>query len=265
MVKKISKKSARHSRILDVLEINPTIRVNALADELSVSTETVRRDLAELDETGRIKRTYGGAVRTTAFEPALTERLKLHVQERERVARHAVALLDDIQSLFIGGGATTLHFARALRSINHPLTVLTPALNIAIELAGNPLIEVMSLPGVVEPKERLVHGGETLKAISQFRAQIAVVGASALDQAGVSEALLSAAQVYAAMIESADRTLVLADHSKFGKRSLQLITEWNPGVSLIADTHLDPNLHDHIESQGGKIAIADREPHQPIS
>ena len=258
MVKKLSKKSARHSRILDVLEINPTIRVNALAAELDVSTETVRRDLAELDETGRIKRTYGGAVRTTAFEPALAERLKLNVQERERVARHAVTLLADVQSLFIGGGATTLHFARALRSIDHPLTVLTPALNIAIELAGNPLIEVMSLPGVVEPKERLVHGAETLKAISQFRAQIAVVGASALDQAGVSEALLSAAQVYAAMIGSADRTLVLADRSKFGKRSLQLITGWNPNTTLLADTHLDTSLHDHIESQGGKIVIADQ-------
>ncbi|MEM9439898.1 MAG: DeoR/GlpR family DNA-binding transcription regulator [Pseudomonadota bacterium] len=257
MVRKSSKKSARHSRILDVLEINPSIRVNALADELDVSTETVRRDLAELDETGRIKRTYGGAVRTTAFEPALAERLKLHVQERERVARHAVASLADVQSLFIGGGATTLHFARALRSIDHPLTVLTPALNIAIELASNPLIEVMSLPGVVEPKERLVNGAETLKAISQFRTQVAVVGASALDQAGVSEALLSAAQVYAAMIASADRTLVLADQSKFGKRSLQLITGWGPDTTLLADTEPLSPLKDHIEGQGGKVVIAE--------
>jgi len=253
----MSKKTGRHSRILDVLEANPAIRVNALADDLGVSTETVRRDLAELDETGLIKRTYGGAVRATVFEPALVERLKLHVQERERVARHAVTLLSDIKSLFIGGGATTMHFARALRSIDHPLTVLTPALSIAMELASNPLIEVMSLPGVVEPKEGLVHGAETLKAISQFRTQIAVVGASALDEAGVSEALLSAAQVYAAMIESADQTFVLADRSKFGSRSLQLITGWNPNIMLLADTHLDTNLHDQIESQGGKIVIAD--------
>ncbi|MEL6962636.1 MAG: DeoR/GlpR transcriptional regulator, partial [Pseudomonadota bacterium] len=148
-------------------------------------------------------------------------------------------------------------FARALRSIDHPLTVLTPALNIAIELASNPLIEVMSLPGVVEPKERLVHGAETLKAISQFRTQVAVVGASALDQAGVSEALLSAAQVYAAMIASADRTLVLADQSKFGKRSLQLITSWGPDTTLLADIEPLAPLKDHIEGQGGKVAIAE--------
>ena len=255
-MQKISKKSARHSRILDVLEINPTIRVNALADELEVSTETVRRDLAELDQTGRIKRTYGGAVRTTAFEPALAERLKLHVQERERIARHAVNLLADIQSLFIGGGATTMHFARALRSVDHALTVLTPSLDIAIELAGNPLIEVMSLPGVVEPKERLVHGAETLKAIAQFRVQIAVVGASAVDQTGVSEALLSAAQVYAAMIDSADKTIVLADRSKFGNRSLQLITRWTSEIILLADSYPEPSLCDHIDSQGGKVVIA---------
>lgn len=257
MTPKLSKKSARHSRILDVLEINPTIRVNALADDLGVSTETVRRDLAELDETGRIQRTYGGAVRKTTFEPALAERLKLYVQEREGIARHAVTLLADVQSIFIGGGATTMHFARALRSIDHPLTVLTPALNVAIELAGNPLIEVMSLPGVVEPQERLVHGAETLKAISQFRTQMAVVGASALDHAGVSEALLSAAQVYAAMIESADQTFILADQSKFSNRSLKLITGWTPKTTLITDTYPDTNLRDKIESQGGRVIRAD--------
>jgi DeoR/GlpR family transcriptional regulator of sugar metabolism len=139
LTKSLSKKSARHQRILDVLEINPTIRVNALATDLGVSTETVRRDLAELDKTGRIRRTYGGAVRTKTFEPALAERLKLHVQERERIARHAVTLLADVRSLFIGGGATTMHFARALRSVDHPLTVLTPSLSIAMELASNPL------------------------------------------------------------------------------------------------------------------------------
>ena len=224
----------------------------------------MRRDLAELDETGRIKRTYGGAVRTTAFEPALVERLKLHVQERERVARLALTLLDDVKSLFIGGGATTMQFARALRSIDHPLTVLTPAMSIAMELASNPLIEVLSLPGIVEPKEGLVHGAETLKAISQFRTQIAVVGASALDHAGVSEALLSAAQVYAAMIGSADRTLVLADRSKFNKRSLQLITGWTPDITLLADTDPDPDLRDHIESQGGKGYDRRREPRRRL-
>lgn len=256
---KKSKKTKRHERILSVLETNPTIRVNALADELGVSTETVRRDFSELDETGRLQRTYGGAVRTRLFEPALAERFKLHTEERRRVAARARTLLGDAGSIFIGGGATTHHFARAILDIDRRLTVLTPAFNIAMELAVNPLIDVMSLAGIVEPKEGLVHGAETLRQIERFRTPVAVVGASALDERGVSEALLSAAEVYAAMIASADRTLVLADDSKFGKRSLQLITGWGPDITLVANQYPDDALREAITQSGTDIILPEAE------
>lgn len=249
----MSKKTQRHDRILSVLDANPSIRVNELADELGVSTETVRRDLTELDDTGRIKRTYGGAVRTKTFEPALSERSLLHVEARETIARLAVERVGDADSLFIGGGATLLHFARALRHINRRLTVLTPAFSIATELSTNPLIEVMALPGIVEPKEGLVIGGETLKCIAQFRTPMAVVGASGVDSNGVSEALLNAAQVYASMINNADETLVLADSSKFGARSLQQTTPLNASLCLITEKAPDPLLHDAIRRSGAEL------------
>ena len=70
----MSKKKKRQNRILNQLELNPRIRVNEMAEDLGVSTETVRRDLAELDGAGRIQRTYGGAVSIKTFEPALAER-----------------------------------------------------------------------------------------------------------------------------------------------------------------------------------------------
>ena len=249
----MSKKTQRHDHLLSVLDATPSIRVNELAAELGVSTETVRRDLAELDETGRIKRTYGGAVRTKTFEPALAERSQLHIKAREEIARLAVERIGDADSLFIGGGATTLHFARALRGIERRLTVLTPAFSIATELSINPLIQVMSLPGIVEPKEGLVYGAETLKCIKQFRTPIAVMGASGVDERGVSEALLHAAQVYSAMIESADETLVLADASKFGNRSLQQIIGWNKHVSLISETSPPTMLLDAIRQNGANV------------
>jgi DeoR/GlpR family transcriptional regulator of sugar metabolism len=249
----MSKKTRRHDQILSVLEINPSIRVNELAEQLGVSPETVRRDLTELDETGRIKRTYGGAVRTKTFEPALAERLKLYIQEREKIARTAVARIGEARSLFVGGGATTLHFARALRSIERPLTVLTPAFSIATELSTNPLIQVMSLPGIVAPKEGLVHGAETLKFIRQFRAPIAVMGASGIDEEGVSEALLDAAQIYSAMIDCADETLILADSSKFGSRSLQQIVGWNESVSLVSEKAPATRLLGVIRQHGAEV------------
>lgn len=252
-----SKKTRRQARILEALELNPAMRVNELASDLDVSSETVRRDLAELDATGRIKRTYGGAVRTAGFEPALTERLKLHIAARERIARHAVGLLDDAHSIFVGGGATTLHFARALRSVDRHITVLTASFSIAMELSSNPLIEVMALPGIVEPKEGLACGSETLGFIAQYRTPIALIGASAIDEEGSSEALLKAAQVYKAMIRSADRTLILADKSKFGRRSLQLVTGWGPRTGLVTDRAPGARLLAAIGDAGSPLHVAE--------
>lgn len=249
----MSKKTRRHDRILNALEVDPSLRVSELAERLDVSAETVRRDLAELDGTGRIKRTYGGAVRAKTFEPALSERSKLHIRAREEIAQRAVARIGDADSLFIGGGATTLHFARALRGIRRALTVLTPAFSIATELSTNPLIQVMALPGIVEPKEGMVHGAETLKCIGQFRTPITIMGASGIDENGVSEALLHAAQVYAAMVEHADETLILADASKFGNRSLQQIVAWGENVRLISDIAPPPALMAAIRRRGSEV------------
>ncbi|WP_306116720.1 MULTISPECIES: DeoR/GlpR family DNA-binding transcription regulator [unclassified Roseovarius] len=249
----MSKKTQRHDRILSVLDVNPSIRVNELAGELGVSTETVRRDLSELDDTGRIKRTYGGAVLTKTFEPALAERSKLHIEAREAIAQLAVERIGDANSLFIGGGATLLHFARALRQIDRKITVLTPAFSIATELSRNPLIEVMSLPGIVDPNEGMVSGGETLDCIAKFRTPLAVVGASAIDNQGVSEALLNAAQVYSAMVDNADETLVLADNSKFGSRSLQQITALRKNLSIITEKAPDALMVEAIERSGAEL------------
>ena len=250
----MSKKSQRHDHILNALEANPSLRVTELAANLGVSSETVRRDLAELDETGRIKRTYGGAVRTRTFEPALAERSQLHVKAREEIARLAVDHIGEANSIFVGGGATTLHFARLLRHTDRRLTVLTPAFSVAMELSVNPLIQVMSLPGIVEPKEGLVYGAETLNCIKRFRTQIAVMGASGIDEHGVSEALLHAAQVYSAMIEAADETMVLADSSKFGNRALQQILGWNARVQLVCDEPPPRPLLTAIRAQGARVA-----------
>lgn len=254
----MSKKTNRQNRILNQLEVNPRIRVNEMAEDLGVSTETVRRDLAELDGVGRIHRTYGGAVSIKTFEPALAERSALHIRAREHIARMAVEYTRSANSLFIGGGATTLHFARALRQINRSLTVLTPSFSIASELSLNPKIMVVALPGVVEANEGLVVGGETLKCIAQYHTSMAVMGASGLDSQGVSEALINVAHVYSAMINNAHETLILADSSKFGTRSLQQITDMNSKLSIFTDSKPEPQLLNAIEENGTKLFICEQ-------
>ena len=256
MPKKHSKKTLRQTQILDALRVDPTRRVSELAYELDVSSETIRRDLAELEAEGSIRRTYGGAVSTMAREPALSERLKLHIRERKLIAKRAVELLHNVESLYIGGGATTFHFARALRSVERKITILTASFEVALELATNPLFDVISLPGMVEEKEGLVHGSETLRFIADYNVQATIVGASAIDEIGVTESLPSVADVYSAMIRQAGHTFVVADGSKLGAKSLKRILRWSADTTLVTDCEPPDGMRQILTSAGVEIVVA---------
>ncbi len=231
-----SRKNVRQDSILAALERNPALRVIQIAEELSVSTETVRRDLAELESTGRLSRTYGGAIKNSVrFEPALNERLALKVSERRAIAVEAAALCSSEDALFLGGGATMIQFARALCEFPRRLTVVTPVYPIAVELSANPAIEIIMLPGVFESQEHMTVGPDTLRAMDRYRVRTTVIGASGLNAEGVSEALLKVGEVYGAMVEKSDRVIVLADSEKFDKRALVLLTDWNEATTLVTD------------------------------
>jgi DeoR/GlpR family transcriptional regulator of sugar metabolism len=114
---------------------------------------------------------------------------------------------------------------------------------------------VMALPGVVEANEGLVVGGETLKCIEQYHTSMAIMGASGIDTQGVSEALINVAHVYSAMINNARETVILADSSKFGTRSLQQITDLNANVSIFTDMKPEPQIVEVIERNKAKLFI----------
>ena len=226
-------KSDRQARIVAELRTAPTLRVNELALRLDVSTETVRRDLAELDERGLINRTYGGAMRPVSVEPALAEREKLMVAERERIAAAALDLVEPNDILMIGGGATTTIFARRLATERDRLTVITHAFSIAVALAANPFHRVLILPGQYDSREGLIHGPETIEALQRYRANKAFLGASGLTVEGASDAGVGPGLIYGAMMRRSSETIILADHTKFGRTSLSVYSGWSSQMVLV--------------------------------
>lgn len=252
-----SRKGVRQDNILAALERNPALRVLQIAEELDVSTETVRRDLTELESTGRLSRTYGGAVKNTnRFEPALNERLSLKVSERRAIALEAVSRYATEEALLLGGGATMIHFARALREIPRRITVVTPAYPIAVELAANPMIEIIMLPGIFEPQEHITVGPDTLRAMDRYKVRTAIIGASGLNAEGVSEALLRAGEIYGAMVQRSEQAVVLADSDKFDKRALVLLTDWNAATTLVTDVAPRGALKTALDRGGTKVIVA---------
>lgn len=252
-----SRKTARQDQILASLNVDPAMRVQELAVRLDVSTETVRRDLNDLELSGEIKRTYGGAVRAKRFEPLLTDRLVQQVPQRQSIARCAAERLKGIDTLLIGGGATTFHFARELVEVTYPLTVITPSYGVAVELSRNSLIEVLCLPGIFDGREGLVCGLETVSAIGRYRVPAAVIGASGIAADGISEAMHGPSQIYKAMIETAGNVFVLADGSKFNKRALVLLSAWAPKFTLVTDVAPTGDLLSSLEGGGVQVVIAE--------
>lgn len=249
-------KSDRQARIVAEFRAASSLRVNQLAALLDVSTETVRRDLAELDERGLINRTYGGAVRPVFFEPAVAERESLMVAERERIAAAAAKLVAPSDILMIGGGATTHHFARRLTAEHNHLTIITHAVSIAVTLAANPLHKVLILPGQYDGREGLVHGPDTIDALQRYRAAKTFLGASGLTAEGPSDAGVGPGLIYGAMMRRSVETIILADHGKFDHPSLSVYGPWSASMTLVTDAAPQGELLSAITRAGSRIVVA---------
>jgi DeoR/GlpR family transcriptional regulator of sugar metabolism len=249
-------KTDRQSRIVAELRATPALRVNDLAVRLDVSTETVRRDLADLDGAGLISRTYGGATTALRSEPGVAVRETLMVNERRAIANAAVGRVQAGDILMIGGGATTLHFAQRLAAECNHLTVITHAFSIATALAANTTHTVLILPGQYDGREGLIHGADTVAALQGYHANMAFLGASGLTDDGPNDAGLGPSLVYGAMVRRSAQTIVLADNTKFDAPSLRVYGAWSRTMTLISDQHPTGPLANGLQEAGVTIIVA---------
>lgn len=236
------RKEDRQQQILRELAETPTLRIGDMARTHGVSTETIRRDLDELTRRGVLNRTYGGAVRAMNSEPTVTERHQLFTEERERIARDAVHCMRDGKIFMIGSGATTVHVARRMASELRDITVITHAFGVATVLSMNPTLRVIVAPGEYCATEGAMTGAQTLQFLSQFTADYTLLGASGIAADGPSEALIDSGTVYRAMIQRAAKSIVVADHSKFGLTYPYHYAGWSGISRLITDQPLPDHL-----------------------
>jgi DeoR/GlpR family transcriptional regulator of sugar metabolism len=251
-------KDARQRRILIELEQSPTLRVSELARGLSVSTETIRRDLDDLTGRGLVARTYGGAMRRLSNEPPVNERHRLKEPEREAIARKAASILAGATHLMIGSGATTVHVGRRLAMEAKALTVVTHAFGVATVLSLNPGVEVTICPGRYHAGEGAMHGAATLAFLERLRADWAVLGASGLLPDGPADASMEAGEVYAAMVRRAARRMVVADASKVGRAFPSCWASWDEIDCLVTDAPPPRDLAAALRASGVAVHVAGR-------
>lgn len=249
-------KQARHERILAEMTAAATLRVGDLAADLDVSTETIRRDLFELEERGLLNRTYGGAVRPFASEPSVTERHRLMVPEREAIAAAVARLVRPREVIAIGAGATTTHVARRMAAECRDITIIAHSFSVATVAAANPTIQVIMCPGRYDAREGMMAGAETVEFLQSFNVNRAILGISGITADGPADAEAKAASVYKAMMQRAAETIVVADHTKFGAQSLAIWARLADVRRLVVDRAPDGAVALALARAGVEVTVA---------
>ena len=206
----------RQSRIVTEIRAHEKATVEYLADLLGASRETIRRDLTELENQGKLQKFHGGAMLPRGFgEGAFQQRMGENVAAKVRIAKTAAKLFRAGETLFIDTGSTTLYFAEQLTEVKG-LNIITNSTDVAQAISGGGNSYAYLLGGSFGHDNRQTVGALTTSQIDGFRAHHVVLTVGGLDVAvGAADFDLEESQVAQAMIRRAKSVTILADQSKF--------------------------------------------------
>jgi DeoR family transcriptional regulator, aga operon transcriptional repressor len=250
----------RRRLIVEYVESNGRATVEELASRFGTSTVTIRNDLETLARNAVIARSHGGALPVTQ---TVTSDIPLNIKETRshpqklRIGQAAATLIRDGETIILDSGSTTVEIARQIRQMKfHSLTVVTNALNIALELSGLPNIRVMMLGGLLRQTSYSLVGPDAEQALSRISADRLFLGVDGLDpDVGVTTPDPLEASLNALMIRVSRETVAVFDASKLGQRSLSVITPVHALHGVITDTGAAPDMIRALRDAGVKVTL----------
>ncbi|MFJ8825620.1 DeoR/GlpR family DNA-binding transcription regulator [Streptomyces sp. NPDC102467] len=248
----------RQQEILRLARDGGRVDVLSLAEEFQVTAETIRRDLKALDRAGLVRRVHGGAIPAGRldFEPDLAEREGTAADEKDRIARAALAELPAEGSVILDAGSTVARLAAAL-PLEAELTAVTHSLPTAARLADHPGIQLHLIGGRVRHRTRAAVDAWALRAYGEIRADVAFIAANGFSAgAGLTTPDLAEAAVKRAAVAAARRVVLLADSGKHGQEHLARFGDLADVDLLITDTGLTPEDAAVIEAGGTEVIRA---------
>ena len=252
----------RRQSLLDILRIQPGLRVPELAQALDVSEGTVRNDLNALEEEGRLRRVHGGAVlnQQAQFQnSSFVRRYQENGAAKLAIAREAALLVHDGDSILLDASSTDYYLARAL-SNRQRLSVVTNGFEVARELAENPSNNVILIGGVVNNNSSSVTGLLSERIIEELHIDKAFLSCSGFSlERGMTEILLSEAQIKRKVIESSRVLYALVDSSKFGREDLTSFASPRKILRMFTDKGISPEWAERLKEAGIEFTICEEE------
>jgi DeoR family transcriptional regulator of aga operon len=250
--------SERQKRILQALRSDQLASLRELSERVQVSESTLRRDLQVLEEASLLERKFGKvqlAYASNAEIPFLL-RATINEEEKRRIARAALDLVQNGETIFISGGSTTLEFARLLPG-QRRLTVITNAIPVANALVGKRGVRLVVLGGEVRPDEQTMHGHLSLSGIEQLRADTLFYGIEAISlEHGLTHSQLVEVSTDRAFINACTRTILLADHTKFGKVAAAVVVPLSQVDVIVTGCDLAPEFVQGLRQLNVQVILA---------
>lgn len=248
----------RQQEILRLARDGGRVDVVSLAEEFQVTAETIRRDLKALDRAGLLRRVHGGAIPAgrLGFEPDLAERESTAADEKDRIAKAALAELPMKGTVILDAGTTVARLAGAI-PLEAELTVVTHSLPIAARLADHPGMQLHLVGGRVRHRTRAAVDAWALRAYGEIRADVVFLAANGFSAGhGLTTPDLAEAAVKRAAIAAARRVVLLADSAKHGQEHFARFGRLSDVDLLITDTGLSPEDATAMERGGMEVVRA---------
>ena len=248
----------RQQAIATRARVDGRVDVTSLAEILDVTTETIRRDLIALERRGVVRRVHGGAIpiERLGFEPAMSTRETVLISEKEAIAKRALDELPDEGAILLDAGTTTLQLARLL-PIDREITVVTNSLPHATALMHQPNLTVHIVGGRIRSRTLAAVDEAAQAFLRDVFVDVAFIGSNGISvERGLTTPDRSEAAIKRAFIRSARRTIVLADHTKFGTDHFSAFGSLSDVDVIITDSGLDRQMRSDIEEAGTEVVIA---------
>lgn len=253
-------KGDRQSQILDVLRERGTgVRIAELSSLLGVTSVTIRRDIDQLSRHGTVVATRGGVKlvpsNVTTYEPEYHLKLGEESDSKERIARAALAMVDDGSTVFLDGGTTVGAVAKYLQGRN--LTIVSNALNVANIIARSPRTRFILIGGTFRPQSHTYLGPQAVQSLTHLRFDIALVGTEGFDpERGLEVPDENDAQFKMTAVAAASRVVVLATSSKLGQPRLFRFASWSDVDDLVTDAALPKDAGEAIRAMQVTVTLA---------
>jgi len=245
--------SERENKLLQILMEDGTLSLGDIGKLLNVSVVTGRADLDSLAEKGFILRTRGGGI--PAFHPFILERQKQNLEEKNRIAKEAASLVENGDTVMIEAGTTTALIAKYLLG-KRDITIVSNSTLVIPYARSNPSITLISVGGEFKAPTESFVGPLALRELEQYHVKFAFVGTDGFSESfGLTTHLTDGAEIVKKMSEQAEKTVLVADSSKYGRVGFVRVLPLVSVSILITDKNLDAGIREKLDLPGFSIRL----------